>query len=59
MREHTKMRIPNKGYQANKVRTFLGTWRALALRYLGVDHVGRYRTKISGKQENLCGEKIL
>ena len=58
MREHTKMRIPNKGYQANNVRTFLGTWRALALRYLGVDHVGRYRTKISGKQENLWGKRF-
>ena len=46
MQEYTKMRIPYKRYQTNTVRTFLGTWNASALRYLGLDHFGRYNTKI-------------
>ena len=46
LHEYTKMRIPNKKYQTNTVRTFRGTWSVSALSYLGVDHFGRYRMKI-------------
>ena len=37
---HTKMRLPNKRYQTNAVRTFWGTSNASDLRYLGLDHFG-------------------
>ena len=43
---YTKMRIPEKRYRNNTVRTFSGTQSTLALRYLGLDHFGRYGTKI-------------
>ena len=46
MQQYTKMRIPNKRYQTNTVRTFWGTCSASVLRYLSLDHFGRYRTKI-------------
>ena len=52
------MRIPNKKYQTNKVYTFSGTWSASILRYLGVDHFGRSRSKICRKQERLQGKKF-
>ena len=51
--EYTKMRIPDKMYQTNTVRTIWGTWTASTLRYLGVNHIGKSRTKICGKQEKL------
>ena len=51
--EYTKMQIPKERYLTNMARTFWGTWSASALKYLGVDHFGRYRTKIYEKEEKL------
>ena len=56
--EHTKIRIPDKRYQTNTVRTFWGTWSGSALRYLGFVHFGRYGTKISGIQVTLWSIKL-
>ena len=46
VQEYTKTWILDKRYQTNTFCTFWGTWSASALRYLGLDHFGRYRTKI-------------
>ena len=54
---YTIMRIPNKRYQTNTVRTCWGTRGASALRFLGADHFSRYRKKIYRKQEKLEGKK--
>ena len=55
--EYTKMRIPDKRYQINTVRAFWGTWNALAM-YLGLDHSGRYRTKICEIKARLWNKKF-
>ena len=49
--EYTKMRIPGKRCLTNTAGTFWDSWNGSALRYLGVDHFDRYRTKIYGKEE--------
>ena len=57
VQEHTKIWIANKRYQTNTIRTFESTWSASALRYLGLDHFGRYRTKICETQVKLWNKK--
>ena len=44
------MRIPGKRYRTYTVHR--DTWSASALSQLGVDHFGRYCTKIYGKQDS-------
>ena len=58
MHEYTKMQIPSKRYLTNTAHTFRGTCSASALRYLGVNHFCRYRTKIYGKVE-VCLIKLV
>ena len=45
VQEYTELRIPEKRYQTVTVCTFEVS-SASALRYLGLDHFGKYRTKI-------------
>ena len=49
----TKMQIPDKKYRTYTVCTFWGTWSVSALRYLGLDHFVRMRTKVCGIQVKL------
>ena len=46
VQEYTKNWILDKRYRTNTVRTFWGTQSTSALSYLGLDHFGRFCTKI-------------
>ena len=55
--EYTKMQILNKKCQTNMVHTFWGTWTDWVLKYLDLDHFGRYRTKTCGVKVKLRSKK--
>ena len=44
--EYTKMQILDKRYRTNTVHTFCGIQSYSALKYLSLDHFGRFSTKI-------------
>ena len=46
VQEYTIMRVLNKRYQANTVRTLWGNWSASASKYLSLDHFGKYNCGI-------------
>ena len=59
VQDYTKMLIPDKRYQTNIVCTFWDTWSTSALRYiLGLDHFGRFSTKICEIQVRLWKKKF-
>ena len=55
--EYTRMWIPDKRYRTNTARTFRGTADASATKCFGLDHFGKYGTKICGIPVKLWNKK--
>ena len=58
VQEYTKMRIHDRKYRTNTFCTFWGTRSTSASRYLGLDHFGRYHTKICEIQVRPWNKKL-